>query len=166
MEILFFRKLSLTFIWHLHFRPPFQDLHLFKISTPKQLMPLQTDTSNTVDSGYFSCPVLVTVQLSHSCSAPLIFPHKSTCPATHCLFVALFHNYLYLLTNTEQAYDYFPPGGQQRLKISLPYISHDCCFSIRQEQHHYPGRKADSLSGVSEFTSCSVFLLLSLIQVN
>lgn len=61
MEVLFFRKLSLTFTWPLHFRPPFQDLHLFKISTPKQLMPLQTDTSNTVDSGYFSCPVLVTV---------------------------------------------------------------------------------------------------------
>lgn len=46
---------------HLLFLLLFHDLSLFKVYTPKWLMPLETDTSNTVDSGYFLGPVFVIV---------------------------------------------------------------------------------------------------------
>lgn len=56
----------------------------------KQLMPLQTDTSNTVGSGYFSCLDWVIVWPSHSYSAPIISPHKSSFPISQLSFCCSF----------------------------------------------------------------------------
>lgn len=136
----------------------------------KQLMPLQTDTSNTVGSGYFSCLDWVIVWPSHSYSAPIISPHKSSFPISQLSFCCSFPQLPVSCKKHWTGLRWFVPWAPAEALwffFFLPCIKDGCCFRIAQSSAATQEQWLDLfLEFQSRVSWCSVFNLFTLILVS